>query len=129
MEFILHTLLLGVLFLAIDSVWLSIVANKFYKSQIGELLLAKPKLGPAAIFYVLYVIGINVFALQPALEDSSFAAATGYGALLGLLMYATYDLTNLATLKKWKVKLTIVDMAWGAFLTGTVTALAYLIVS
>lgn len=129
MEFLLHTLLLGLIFLAIDSVWLSVVANKFYKSQIGELLLAKPRFGAAAIFYVLYVIGMNVFALQPALEEGSFGLAVGYGALLGLLMYATYDLTNLATLKKWKVKLTIVDMIWGAVLTSVVTALAYLIVA
>lgn len=127
MEFVLHTLLLGVIFLAIDSIWLSIVANKFYKQQIGELLLVKPKFGPAGIFYVLYVIGINVFALRPAFEAESLATAVGLGALLGLLMYATYDLTNLATLKKWKVKLTIVDMTWGAVLTGAVTAIAYLI--
>ena len=120
-------LVIAVLFLAIDSVWLSLVANKFYKSQIGPLLLAKPKFGPAGIFYALYVLGIQVFALSPALREDSLMYALGGGALLGLLMYATYDLTNLATLKGWKAKLVVVDMAWGAFLTRVVSAVAYVI--
>ncbi len=114
---------------AIDAVWLSIVANKFYKSQIGQLLLDKPNMVAAALFYIIYVVGIVAFAVSPALEKGSWQYALGMGALLGFVAYATYDLTNLATLKGFTNKVVIVDMIWGTVLTGTVSLLAYSAIS
>jgi uncharacterized membrane protein len=90
-------------------------------------LLAKPKFGPAILFYIIAVFGIVIFALNPALGARSFSYALAHGALLGLVTYSTYDLTNLSTLKKWPVKMSIVDMAWGTLVTAAVTSVAYLI--
>ena len=112
----------------IDFVWLSVVANKFYKSQIGTLLLEKPNMLAAVAFYIIYVIGIVVFVLTPALEKNSWQYAAGYGALFGLIAYATYDLTNLATLKGWTLKLVVVDLLWGAVLTGSVAVISYWVI-
>ncbi len=91
----------------IDAVWLTVVANKFYKSQIGSLLLDKPNFAAAILFYLIYVVGIVVFALSPALEDNSWKMALGLGALFGFVAYATYDLTNLSTLKGFPVKVVV----------------------
>ncbi len=111
-------------FFFIDMVWLGLVASKFYKSQIGFLL------GPvnwtaAIIFYLLYIVGIIIFAVYPALQSDSFGKAVMLGALFGFFAYATYDFTNLATLKDWPVLVTIVDVAWGTVLTGSVAAVSY----
>jgi len=109
----------------LDAFWLSVVANKFYKSQIGSLLLEKPNMSAAILFYIIYVIGIVVFAIMPALEKGSWGVAAGLGALFGLIAYATYDLTNLATLKGWSMRVVVVDMAWGAVLTSLVAATSF----
>jgi uncharacterized membrane protein len=111
-------------FFAIDMIWLGFVASKFYQSQIGYLL------GPvnwtaAIIFYLLYIIGIIIFAVHPALVSGSFGKAVLLGALFGFFAYATYDLTNLATLKDWPLLVSIVDLAWGTVLTGSVAAVSY----
>lgn len=127
MKFVEHYLVAAALFVACDAVWLKFVANRFYKQQLGGLLLARPSFPPAVIFYLLYILGIVIFALDPALGQGSFGYALGHGALLGLLMYATYDLTNQATLKHWPAKLTVVDMTWGTFVTTVVTALTFVI--
>lgn len=127
MHYVLEFLATAGVFVIIDAIWLTTIANKFYKKQIGGLLLAKPKFGPAAIFYALYVLAIVVFVLNPALTAKSPGFVLGHGALLGLTMYATYDLTNLATLKKWPVKLTLVDLAWGIFVTTIVSSVAFII--
>ncbi len=129
MDFVLHFLVGAGLFLAIDAVWLGLVAPKFYRKHIGDLLADKPNLVAAAVFYVLYMIGVVVFAINPALEEDSLQRALGLGALLGLVMYATYDLTNQATLKIWSTKVTVVDMIWGSLITATVSALTFLIFS
>src|SRR4051794_22299810 len=112
-NYIVYFLVAGGVMAAIDAVWLSVVANKFYKSQIGPLLLEKPNFVAAVLFYVIYVIGIVVFALSPALAANDWGMAVGLGALFGFVSYATYDLTNLSTLKGFTVKLVIVDMLWG----------------
>ena len=111
-------------FFLIDMIWLGLVAKNFYQSQIGFLL------GPvnwtaAIIFYLLYIIGIVVFAIHPALIAGSFSKAVIFGALFGFLAYATYDLTNLATIKGWPLLVTVVDLAWGMVLTGSVAAAGY----
>lgn len=113
--------------MAIDAVWLKFVANSFYKKQLGSLLRAKPDFAAAAIFYVLYIFAIIFFAVNPALGLGSFGYAISHAALLGLVMYATYDLTNQSTLKHWPLKITIVDMAWGTFITSLIAVLTYVI--
>lgn len=125
MDIIVKLLVTGGVMAAIDAVWLSVIANKFYKSQIGSLLLDKPNMPAAVLFYVIYVVGIVLFVLAPALEAQSWKHAAVYGALFGLVAYATYDLTNLATLKGWTVKLVVVDLLWGMVLTGTVSVISY----
>lgn len=128
MDFFIKLLVAGGIMGIIDLVWLSFVANKFYKSQIGSLLLEKPNMGAAALFYVIYVVGVVVFVLTPALEKNSWQHAAIYGALFGFVAYATYDLTNLATLKGFTTKLVVVDLIWGAVLTATVATLSYWVI-
>lgn len=129
MEFIGQFALLAVIFIVIDAVWLMFIAKKFYQQEIGGLLLAKPNLTPAAVFYGLYVFGMMMFALRPALANDSLGQAVAAGALLGLLMYATYDLTNQSTLKGWSKKVTLADLAWGTFVTSATVALSFVILS
>ena len=107
-----------VAFLAIDFIWLGFVATRFYREQLGHMMLEKPLLGVAFAFYALYAVGIVVFAVMPAVREDSWRNAALLGALLGLVAYGTYDLTNLATLKGWPVTMTFVDMAWGMVLTA-----------
>lgn len=111
-------------FLLIDMIWLGTVATTFYRSQIG-FLLGPVNWGAAVIFYLLYIVGIIVFAVHPALEADSLGKAILLGALFGFLAYATYDLTNLATLKDWPILVTIVDLIWGTILTSSVAAVSY----
>lgn len=127
--FFIKLLVAGGIMAIIDAVWLSVVANKFYKDQLGPLLLEKPNMVAAVLFYVIFVVGIVVFAVMPAVAAGDWKVALGYGALLGLVAYATYDLTNLATLKGFPVKIVIIDLIWGTLLTGTVATLTYLIVN
>ncbi len=105
-------------FLAIDFVWLGFVAQKLYKDQIGHLLADKPALPAAAVFYLLYVAGIMIFAVTPALKEDSSRTALVSGALFGFFAYATYDMTNLATLRGWPLTISLVDMGWGTILTA-----------
>lgn len=116
-----------VVFLGLDSVWLIKIAPNFYKTHIGHLMATPPKLLPAAIFYLLNVIGLLVFVLTPALRQDSLAKALVLGAFYGLFTYATYDLTNLATLKDWPLVVTLVDILWGTILSATVSAITFLI--
>jgi uncharacterized membrane protein len=112
----------AVAFCGLDFLWLGFVAKGYYQSQVGTLLLERPNLGVAAAFYALYVAGVLIFAVVPSLETGSPARAFALGALFGLFAYATYDLTNLATLKGWSVGIALVDLAWGALVTGTSAA-------
>lgn len=93
----------------------------------GDLLKEKPKFGPAVVFYFVYMAAITVFAVNPALGIDSFEYVLGHGALLGLAMYCTYDLTNASTLKNWPIKVTIVDILWGTFITTLVSVLTFVI--
>jgi uncharacterized membrane protein len=108
-------------FLAIDSVWLGLVAPKFYASQIGFLMAETPNFVAAGIFYLLFIVGLVTFVVEPGLKNASLGNAVARGALFGLVTYATYDLTNLATLAGWPVLLTVVDMSWGTILSAVVT--------
>jgi len=113
-------------FLVLDSVWLGVVARCFYVDQLGHLMRPSPNWGIAGLFYLLYVVGIVVFAILPGLGQSSWLVASGLGALFGLIAYGTYDLTNLATLRGWPPLMSMVDMVWGAALTGIVALSGYL---
>lgn len=108
-----------VAFLAIDALWLGVLMGSTYKSYLGEMMLAQPKLLPAALFYLLYAVGLVVLAVMPALRADSWSMAAALGALLGLVAYATYDLSNLATLRGWPLPLTLIDIAWGTVLSAT----------
>lgn len=125
MDIVVRVVISGVVMGVLDAIWLSVVANKFYKSQIGQLLLDKPNMLAAVLFYVIYIVGVVVFVINPALEKGSWMHALGYGVLFGLIAYATYDLTNLATLKEWPVKLVVVDLLWGMALTAVVAVATY----
>lgn len=108
-----------IVFFAIDFVWLTTVAQRFYQGQIGPLLLEQFRMGVAAGFYLVYLAGVIFFAVNPALKAESLAMAALYGALFGFFCYATYDFTNLATLKGYTTTVALVDLAWGTLLTGT----------
>lgn len=118
----------GIAFLGIDFVWLSVMGNAFYRPHLGGLMLEKFLLPPAAAFYLLYPVGIGVFAVSPALQGGSALAAFGHGLLFGFLAYATYNLTNLATVRGWSSVVAAVDMAWGATATGAAAVIAFWIV-
>ncbi len=118
-------LLTTVVFFAIDIVWLGVVANRFYQAQIGPMLKSPPDWFVAAGFYLFYIVGILVFAVLPGAEKGVLLEAVWRGALFGALAYATYDLTNLATLKDWPWQVAVVDIAWGTVLTGSVAAAGY----
>jgi uncharacterized membrane protein len=120
-------LLTLVIFLSIDMVWLLAVARGFYRKQIGYLLSDQPNLWAALFFYALFVAGLLVFVVLPALQAGSLTKALYLGLFFGLVTYGTYDLTNMATVKDWPWLLTIVDMTWGGVLATSVSSLAYLI--
>lgn len=117
----------GVAFLGIDAVWLTFAANKLYRPQIGGLMLDTFSVPPAALFYLIYIGGIVFFAIAPALASGRWTAALVRGALLGLVAYATYDLTNQATLKGWSTTVTIADLCWGTFVTGAAASVGFLV--
>ncbi|MEM8785552.1 MAG: DUF2177 family protein [Pseudomonadota bacterium] len=116
-------------FLAIDFVWLTYVAQTFYKSQIGHLLASPFNLPAAGVFYLIYCVGIVIFAVAPALNGLGFRHALIHGALFGFFAYATYEMTNYATLRDWPLTMVVVDISWGVVLTGASAALGYLIAS
>lgn len=108
------------IFFALDMVWLGLVAKPFYSKNIGFLMRVNVNWPAAILFYLLFIAGLVLFVILPAVEKGSWLRALGYGALFGLITYATYDLTNQATMKDWPVVVTIVDMAWGTVLAGAV---------
>ena len=115
----------SVVFFGLDLVWLSSVARSFYARQLGDLLRDSPNLAVAGLFYALYVGGIVLFAISPALQSQSWRTALVLGLLLGLVAYGTYDMTNLATLRRWPVALALVDVTWGSLLTGLAATAGY----
>jgi uncharacterized membrane protein len=112
-------------FLLLDFLWLSFATRNFYRPELGELLSANPNLSVAAAFYLIYVIGVVVLAVMPAYAGKSLTAAMALGSLLGLVAYGTYDFTNLATIKGWPTIVSVVDLAWGIFVTAIATSAGY----
>lgn len=113
-------------FLAIDFVWLALLAKNFYRSQLGFLLADQPNWWAAVAFYLLFVAGILVFVIIPALNGGSVLKAAVFGAFFGFVTYATYDLTNQATVNNWPWVVTAIDLAWGTFLGACVSGLGFL---
>ncbi len=118
----------AVVFFAMDFVWLSTATSWLYRPRLGAMLLDKPNLPVAALFYLVYVVGILAFAVMPALEQGDWVRALWGGALLGVVADGTYDATNLATLAGWPVAVTIGDWIWGTVATGTAATAGYFIV-
>lgn len=109
----------------VDFVWLSAMASRLYRPVLGDILLEDLRIGPAVVFYLLYPVGIVVFAALPAVKSDSLGAALALGALFGLIAYATYDLTNFATLRNWSFTITVADMAYGAIASTTAAGAAF----
>jgi len=116
-----------VTFFSIDMVWLGTMAKRFYRPTLGDILLPGVNMAPAIVFYILFPIGLVFFAVAPALRAGSISTALIYGAMFGFFTYATYDLTNQATVRNWTTQLTVVDAAWGSVLAAATAAISYLV--
>lgn len=115
-----------VTFFVLDLVWLGVVARGFYQTQMGHLMKAAVNWPAAVAFYLVFLVGLVVLVVWPAVEQQSLARAITLGALFGLVTYAAYDLTNLATLEGFPLRVAMVDMVWGTVLCGTISAVTYL---
>ena len=125
-QYILLYLMTVPVFFIIDLLWLGVIANNFYQTKLGHLT-GDVNWTAAIIFYLVYIIGILIFAVIPGIEAASFQKAVIWGALFGFFTYATYDMTNLATLNNWPTVVVIVDIIWGTVLSGSVAAVSYYI--
>jgi uncharacterized membrane protein len=103
----------------LDYLWLTNMSAVLYRRDLGPLLADDPKMSVAVVFYLTYAIGIMIFAIRPALASADWRAAALYGALFGMFAYATYDLTNFATMKVWTLRVTVLDIGWGMIVTAT----------
>ena len=113
-------------FFALDMVWLGLISKNYYKQKLGFILSDNPNWAAAVVFYLVYIGGILFFAVNPSLKEARWQTAVLNGALLGALCYATYDLTNMATIAKWPIEIVIIDIIWGMVLTGIVSVVTYL---
>ncbi|MBT8384770.1 MAG: DUF2177 family protein [Bacteroidia bacterium] len=120
-------LITTIIFFAIDMVWLGFIAKNFYREKLGFILSPEVNWYAAVIFYLIYIGGILYFAVLPAMKDESWQTALIQGAVLGFLCYATYDLTNMATIKNWPLTVVLVDIVWGIVLTGSCALISYLV--
>lgn len=116
-------------FLAIDGLWLTVVAKDFYAKHLGFIMTKTPNLTAALLFYLIYIFTMVILVISPALQKGSLMTAILTGALFGLCAYATYDLTNLATLKDWPLLVTVVDLIWGTVLSASVAGISYLVLT
>lgn len=122
---------LGIYFLflisliAVDMIWLLVIAKSIYRDSMGHLMADEPKLAAGLAFYVLYAIGVCIFVIMPAVSKQSWFDAVLYGALFGFFCYMTYDLTNLAVVRDFPTKLAFIDMAWGSFVTAALSGFTY----
>ncbi len=129
MENIRNYLVSFAVFLLIDMVWLGLVARSFYTKHLGYIMADKANFVVAFIFYAIFTFGLLFFVVSPALAAQDPLKALTYGLLFGFITYATYDLTNMATLKDWPVTITIIDLIWGTFLGGTTSYISYLVIT
>lgn len=116
-------LLALVLFAGLDIVWLTTVGGKLYRQTLGDILLTDLRMAPAAAFYLMYPAGLVIFGVAPALKSGSVGTALLFGGLFGLFAYATYELTNYATIRNWTLQITVIDLIYGAVVSGVVAAI------
>lgn len=117
------------IFFLIDLTWLGVIAKGVYRKYMGHLMLATPNWTAAIVFYLLFIVGLIIFVINPALKNHSWSYALLYGALFGFFTYMTFDLTSLAVLKGWPWQIVIIDIIWGMVLSGSVSVASYLICS
>lgn len=117
-----------VIFFLVDIVWLTVISKNLYAKYLGHLMTPNINWTAAVLFYVLYIVGLVFFVVNPALAKGDLMWAILAGGFFGFIAYATYDLTNLATLKDWPILITIVDLLWGTFLNGATAGITYLVV-
>lgn len=116
-----------VAFFAIDLTWLGVIAKELYKNELGFVMSERPNWLVAIMFYLVFIVGIVFFVISPAVEKNSWMYALFVGMFFGFITYATYDLTNLATLKDWPVKIAIIDILWGSVLCGSVSIITFFV--
>lgn len=126
MQYVVAWIAVAVAFAVLDAIWLSNAAPKIYRPLIGEMLADKLRIGPAIPFYLIYVSGLTFFAVAPAMDRASLTWAVLAGAAFGFVAYATYDLTNHATLRVWDWRMTVIDMAWGTVASAAAAGAGYL---
>lgn len=122
----LYLIVFGI-FLIIDLIWLNLIAKNLYQKEIGNLLLKNPNILPAFLFYALFIVALLILVLIPGIQSYTLLKTILFGAVFGFITYATYDLTNLATLDGWSIKMTITDLIWGTSVTTLITFLGYII--
>jgi uncharacterized membrane protein len=127
LRYALSYLATAVAFLVLDATWLTLTVNRLYRPYMGAIMADKPALGPAAAFYLIYIAAILVLAVLPAAKAGSRSQLLTRAAMFGLAAYATYDLTNQATLKDWSTVLTLADLAWGTFATTMAASVGFLV--
>lgn len=127
LKLLLSYLLTTLVFFAIDILWLGFIAKDMYNRHLGPLLSEQVNWGAAILFYLLFIVGIFIFAILPGVDKESWRYALIYGALFGFFTYATYDLTNLATLKNWPGAIILPDLLWGMVLSGSTAVAGYFI--
>ena len=115
------------IFFLIDLTWLGLIAKKIYQKYMGHLMRPTPNWTAAVIFYLLFIVGLVIFAIYPAIRNNSWSYALLYGAMFGFFTYMTFDLTSLAVIKDWRWQIVIIDIIWGIVLSSSVSVLAYLI--
>lgn len=116
---------MAVTFLAVDGLWLGVIAKNFYKKYLGDLMSANPNYVAAGVFYAMYLFGLLMLIVLPAARENSLTRVIWSGALFGLVCYATYDLTSQAVIKNWPINVTVVDLIWGTFITTIVAVVGY----
>ena len=125
-SFLIWVVAVGI-FLVLDAIWLGVISKRMYREKLGHLMSDKPNLLVAVLFYLFFIFGLVFFVIKPSIDAANITYAILAGLLFGAVTYGTYDLTNLATMKRWPVVVTIVDILWGSVLCGVVSLLTYLI--
>ena len=125
LRFVYAALLTAPILLAVDFLWIGVIARKYYQEGFGDHMAASFSIPPAVIFYIIYLAGLMIFVVYPAIVAKDLQRALIFGALFGFMCYMTYDFTNLATLKNWPVVLSMVDMAWGTLLATIASYFMY----
>lgn len=129
MSFIKSYAVTFIVFIVVELIWLLVLAKELYKKELGYIMKEKPSLAPAAIFGLLFVLGLVFFIVNPALTKGDWSYALFAGILYGLITYATYTLTNLANLEAWPLKVSLIDLIWGVVLGGSVSTISFFILN